>query len=387
MTELDELRERTINLKKEAEEQQKIINEFKAQRDELVKEEKELNKMLLEVFSSYGMKGEKILQEVKLQTDSVKVEVEDELRTWNTQFSQLVNHVDIIESRIKNLISDTERLKLERKETLIEMQTMEKLKDDLSELQEWKERAFERIENQDNKLQDRLRELSDLEERVEKALKVFSEKVDKAFKQLKSYFDNEIGKVNDVLKLLGDNQRFLSEKIREEIENIFNEKIVPGVSEMQVAVKKVNSMHAKFIHLQKKAEELYSGVSRFKNKFDKTEKDLNYNMQQNIRRVEDFENRVTGFMNDLIEEYEKRFEAIKKELKIVPSQIAVRDVEKTGFLNRMKNVISKPDERIFELEVKVKEQQMLLKKMLEELKDLTRAELSGEENVGEGREQ
>jgi DNA anti-recombination protein RmuC len=139
--------------------------------------------------------------------------------------------------------------------------------------------------------------------------------------------------------------------------------------------------------LQKKAEELYDGVSRFKNKFDKTEKDLNYNIQQNIKRVEDFENRVTGFMNDLIEEYEKRFEAIKKELKMVPSQIAVSDVEQTGFLNRMKNVISKPNDRVFELEVKVKEQQILLKKMLEELKDLTRTELGGEKNVGERREQ
>jgi len=387
MTELDELRERTINLKKQAEEQQNIINEFKTQRDELAKEGKELNKMLLEVFSSYGMKGEKILQEVKLQTDSVKAEVEDELRTWNTQFSQLVNHVDIIESRIKNLISDTERLKLERKNTLTEMQTMEKLKDDLNELQEWKERAFERIENQENKLQDRLRELSDLEERVEEALKVFSEKVEKAFQQLKSFFEADLNKVNIKLNQLGDNQNFQTEKFRQEIQDTFNKKIVPRLSEMEVAVKQVNSMHAKFIHLQKKAEELYDGVSRFKNKFEKTEKDLNYNMQQNIRRVEDFESRVTGFMNDLIEEYEKRFEAIKKELKMVPSQIAIKDVEKTGFLNRMKNVISKPNDRIFELEVKVKEQQILLKKMLEELKDLTRAELSGEENVGEGREQ
>jgi len=387
MTGLDELKNKAINLKKQAEEQQKMINEFKTQRDDLVKQGRELSDMIQGVISSYGKEGEKILQQIQTQTDSLKLEVKNELKTLTTQFSQLVNNVDTIESRIKNIISDTERLKSERNKTLTEIQTMEKIKDDIGELQEWKERAFERIENQENKLQDRLRELSDLEERVEEALKVFSEKVEKAFKQLKSHFDDEIEKIYSEIKALAENQRFLSENTRDGVENVFNKKIVPRISEMQVAVKKVNSMHAKFIHLQKKAEQLYDGVSIFKSKFEKTEKDLNYNMQQNIKRLEDFENRVTGFMNDLIEEYEKRFEAIRKELRMVPSQVAVRGLEQKGFLNRMKNVISKKDERVLELEVKVKEQQILLKRMLEELKDLARTELGGEKNVGERREQ
>ena len=382
MTQLDELKNRTINLKKQAEQQQKIIDDFEKQRNELIEQGKELITFIQQIYLSYGKDGEKILEQVKEQTDTIKIEVEKELKDFNTQFSQLVNHVDMIESRIKNIISDTDRLKAQRKEALTEMQTLEKINDDLQELQKWKERAFERIENQENKLQDRLRELNDLEERVEDALKVFSEKVENAFKQLKSYFDSQLDKRDSKIKILADNQAFLSEKNRDDVENVFNKKIVPRISEMQVAVKKVNSMQAKFNHLQKKAEELYDGVSRFKNKFEKSERELNFNMQQNLKRVEDFENRVTGFMNDLIEEYEKRFEAIKKELRMTPSKI--KGVEDTGFLNRMKNLVSKKEDRVYDLEIKVKEQQLLLKKMLEELKDLARSELSGED-VGERR--
>lgn len=385
MAELDELKNRIINFKRQAEEQQKIIDDFKIQKDDLTKKGRELNEMIQGIYSSYGKEGEKILQQVKTQADSVTVEVKNELGVWNTQFSQLINHVDVIESRIKNLISDTERLKLERKNTLTEMQSLEKLKDDLGELQEWKQRAFERIENQENKLQDRLTELSGLEQRVEEALKVFSEKVENAFQQLKSYFEDELNKLNAKINELETNQNFLTENFRQEIQDTFNKKIVPSLSEMEVAVKQVNSMNAKFIYLQKKAEELYDGVSRFKNKFEKSEKDLNYNMHQNTRRIENFENRVTGFINDLIEEYEKRFETIKKELKMTPEQIVVQGVEQTGFLNRMKNLVSKRKDRVFELETKVKEQQLLLKKMLEELKDLAQTENSGEENVGETR--
>lgn len=208
--------------------------------------------------------------------------------TEETKYQNIENRIDNIESVLKTLDSDVDKLTLERKNLLREIRTLEKIKDDLIELQKWKDRAFERINNQDTRLDDRLRELKNLEERVEKAMK-----------DQRLHFKEEISKIDSKLK-----------------------------------------------------------------------------------KIEDFENRATTFMNEIVEEYEKRFEILKGEIKMAPYAFPTIKEKPSKFLNKIRKIILGKKVRISELENKVKEQQKLIKKMMNELEDLTESNSkSGDENV------
>jgi len=225
-------------------------------------------------------------------------EMEDEYKEIEKNLSKIENRVDNIESVLKMLDSDMDRLGLQRKNILKEIRTLEKIKDDLAELQRWKDRAFERINNQDTRLDDRLRELKNLEDRVEKAVILLGDKVEEAMKNQRSYFEEEISKIDSRLK-----------------------------------------------------------------------------------KFEDFENRVTTFMNEIVEEYEKRFEILKGEIEMAPYAFPTIKEKPSTFLNKIKKIIVGKKQRISELEKKVKEQHRLIKKMMVELEDLTKNSKSGDENV------
>jgi len=204
------------------------------------------------------------------------------------EYHKIENRIDNIEHVIKTLDSDVDRLSLERKNVLREIRTLEKIKDDLAELQKWKDRALERISNQDTRLDDRLRELKILEDRVEKVMK-----------DQRSYFEEEISKIG----------------------------------------------------------------SKFK-------------------KFEDFEKRATTFMNEIIEEYEKRFKILKGQIEMAPYAVPTIKEKQPKFLNKIRKIILGKKVRIAELEKKVKEQQKLIKKMMDELEDLTESNSkSGDENA------
>jgi len=207
---------------------------------------------------------------------------------------EIENRIDNIESVIKN------RLSLDKEKFMREIRTLEKIQDDMTELQQWKDRAFERINNQDTRLDDRLRELKNLEERIEKTIIPLSNKVDKTMKDQGSYFEEEISKIKSILK-----------------------------------------------------------------------------------KFKEFESRTTTFMNEIVEEYEKRFEILRGEIKMTPYAFPTIKEKKTSkFLNKIKKIILGKKVRVEELEKKVKEQHNLIKKMMDELEDLTESNSkSGDENA------
>ena len=196
------------------------------------------------------------------------------------EYQKIENRVDSIESVLKTLDSDVDRLSLERKNVIREMRALEKIKDDLTELEKWKGRALERINNQDTRLDDRLRELKNLEERVEKTMK-----------DQRSYFEEGIFRIDSKLK-----------------------------------------------------------------------------------KFEDFENRATTFMNEIVEEYEKRFEILRREIKMTPYGFPTIKEKPWKFLSKIKKTIFNKKQRIAELEKKVKEQHKLIKKMMDDLEDLTKSD-------------
>lgn len=211
-------------------------------------------------------------------------------KTEEIEYQKIENRIDNVESVLKTLDSDLDRLSLERKNVLREIKTLEKIKDDLTELQKWKDRAFERINNQDTRLDDRLRELKNLEERVEKAIILLGNKVEKAMNDQRSYFEEEISKID-------------------------------------------------------------SKLEKFK----------------------DFEKRATTFMNEMVEEYEKRFQILRGEIEMVPYGFPMIKQKPSKFLNKIKKTIFSKKQRISELEKKIKEQHKLIKKMMVELEDLAKS--------------
>ena len=207
-------------------------------------------------------------------------------KTKEIKFQKIENRIDNLEHVLKTLDTDVDRLTLERKNILREFRTLEKIWDDLTELQKWKNRAFERIDNQDTRLDDRLRELENLEERVEKAIIILGNKVEKVMNDQRSYFKEAISRIDSRLK-----------------------------------------------------------------------------------KLEDFESRATNFMNDVVGEYEKRFEILRREIKMTPYGFPTIKEKPWKFLTKIRKTILSKKQRITELEKKVKEQHKLIKKMMVELED------------------
>jgi hypothetical protein len=140
-----------------------------------------------------------------------------------------------------------------------------------------------------NRVDDRLMQLKNLEYRLEKAIILLGNKFEKAMNDQTSYFEEEISKINSVLK-----------------------------------------------------------------------------------KIEDFENRVTTFMNEIVEEYEKRFEILRGEIKLAPYAPPTIKQRPSKFLHKIKKIIHGKKQRISQLEKKVKEQYKIIKKMMLDLEELTK---------------
>jgi chromosome segregation ATPase len=380
MKELDELGNRLLQLKQETESQKKVIDEFKTERDHLVREIQHLDSILQGIVSTYGEKGDKILNAVKTQTNSLNDELKKRVEEINFSLSQFGHRVDSIESRLTSLDSDTDKLASERTSIQREFKILEKIKDDLSELQKWKDRAFERIDNQDAKIDDRFRELENLEKRMENALRLLGEKFEKVIGDQSENFDNEIEKLRLQMKELVDIQQAHVDKVEEEIRGQYSNEIRPRILKIDNALKQMAKLNMTFQNLKKKTEKIYQGVSKFKSNFEDTEMKLKTMMEENIRKINQFETRVTALMNELVQEYEKRFDMIRKDMDKVVRPLEIPEPLETkgefkskGFLNKVKNIFIKEDtEKIKKLENDLRRQKMLMKKLLLELKSATK---------------
>jgi len=379
MREIDELGNSLLELKKQAENQKKVISEFKTERDHLLKEIQHLDTIVQGIVSTYGEKGDKLFYVVKGEMDSLKDEMKKRLEGIDFNISQFSHRVDSIESRLKLLDSDTDRLASERASIQQEFKTIEKIKNDLSELEKWKYRAFERIDKQDAKIDDRMRELENLEKRMENSLKLLGEKFEKVIRDQREYFDGEIEKLSSQMKKLVDIQQSHIDKVEEDIRNTVSSDVTPRLLKVDNALKQMKKFNITFQNLKQKTEKLHQGISTFKSNFKDTESDLKKKMQDNIKRIDEFETKMSGFMNELVQEYEKRFDMIRKDIEkyIHPLQIS-EPLETTGqfktggFLNRVKKIFIKDDvEKIEKLENELKQQKMLMKKLLVELKSVT----------------
>ncbi len=99
-------------------------------------------------------------------------------------------------------------------------------------------------------------------------------------------------------------------------------------------------------------------------------------MKKNVKKIEEFEKKMTGFMNELVQEYEKRFDMVRRDMEKYVYPIGTKPKLKSeGFLNNMKKIFFKEDlekdKKIGELEEELKEQKMLMKKLLNQLKSVT----------------
>ncbi len=379
MKEIDELGNSLLELKKQTENQKKVISEFETERDHLLKEIQHLDNIVQGIVSTYGEKGDKLFYVVKGEMDSLKDEMKKRLEGIDFNISQFSHRVDSIESRLKLLDSDTDRLASERASIQQEFKIIENIKNDLTELEKWKHRAFERIDEQDAKIDDRMRELGSLEKRMENSLKLLGEKFENVIKDQREYFDGEIEKLSSQMEKIVDIQQSHIDKVEEDIRNMVSSDITPRLLKVDNALEHMKKWNLTFQNIKQKTEKLQQGISTFKSDFKDTENDLKRKMQDNIKRIDEFESRMSGFMNELVQEYEKRFDMIRKDIEkyIHPLQIS-ESLETTGqfktegFLNRIKKIFIKEDvEKIEKLENELKRQKILMKKLLTELKSVT----------------
>jgi len=382
MTEIDELGNRLLELKKQTENQKKIIDEFKTEREHLFKEIQSLDKILQGIVSTYGKKGDKLLYTVQAQIDSLKDELKKRVEETNFNISQFSHRIDSFESKLTSLDSDTDRLASERITMLTELKTLEKLKDDLSELQKWKDRAFERIDNQDGKIDDRMRELGNLEKRIENSLRILGGNFEKVIKNQREDLDVEFEKLRSQMKELVDIQQSHIEKVEEDIRDLNSTELTPRILKIDNALKEMKKLNIIFQTQREKTEKLYQATATFKSNFKNTEENLKKKVQESIKKMDEFEMRMTSFMNELVQEYEKRFDMVRRDIEKVVSPLEISEslatkgeFQSEGFLNKVKKIFIKEDkekeQRITMLEDELKRQKMLMKKLLVELKSVT----------------
>jgi len=475
-SELDELGSYLIQLKKETENQKKIIEEFKAEREHLIEQIKKLDKIVDNISSTYGKEGEKILDLVDTKMSPFKDGFETKISKIDSNLSKFMIRLDKIESQLKIHDSDIDDLSSKRKGFLKELEDLENAKEDISELEKWKQRASERLDDQDQKIDEKIMELGNLEDRVKKYLEAIDEKLDNVNKDLselekwkrhalesigdqdkkiddrmmelgnledrvensleaidgkleraikdqrtysdeqikklelkikelsekqktfipdeklmdvineqKTYIDDQMSKLESKIKKLKNRQESLSVKAEEDVRDIISNEITPRILKIDNALTQIKKLNIIFQGLRDRTEKLCQRIITFKTNFENKEKDLKKEMEKNIKKIEEFEKRMTAFMNELVQEYEKRFEMVRSDMEKyvypIPTRGSVEPKTKfksEGVLNRMKKIFMtedlEKDRRIAQLENELKTQKIMMKKLLNELKSVTEEE-------------
>ncbi len=155
--------------------------------------------------------------------------------------------------------------------------------------------------------------------------------------------------------------------------------MTPRLLKIDNALNQMKKLNIIFQGLRNRTEKLYQGLAMFKSDFEDTEKDLKIMMQDNTKKREEFEMRMTSFMNELVQEYEKRFDMVRKYIEDFGygSFESKRKFKSEGFLNKIKKIFIKDDiekdKKIAELETRVRQQHVQMKKLLLELKSVIKS--------------
>jgi len=205
---------------------------------------------------------------------------------------------------------------------------------------------------------------------------ILDKKFENVIKDQKTFLEEQLNVLESRMKKLINKQQSFSARTGEEIRDIVSNEITPRILKIDNALDQMKRLNMTFQGLKERTERIYKRISTFKSHFEDKEKNLKNEMKKNVKKTEAFEKKMTGFMNELVQEYEKRFDIIRVDMEKYVYPIGIKpELKSEGFLNNMKKIFFKEDleknAKIIKLENELKEQKMLMKKLLNELKSVT----------------